>query len=602
MRVRSLQGVVILLAMPPLLRAVDARAIGIPTEVDCSADSAASRLSVQDSILGFERLSVLDGIRSRDWATSTAPGVYATLDSSARIDGRYSMRLHSDANFAGANLVGLGTLLASEFAGRRLTIRACLKSSGRIRGAGLWARVFTRGPGDLTSRFRADSSTRGATSWHSSTFTLDVPANASAIEFGAALYGDGELWADRFTLLRDDSVYVLPGYDTPPGDVVEWTRRSALQLETTARGLLATPERLANALGNARFVLLGEATHGTAEFTLLKSQLTLALIRAKAIRTVALEANLGEVAALNDYVNLRRSSRPELLYWTYRSHEFIAFVDSLRAVNKERPGTVGLFGIDALEAPGESADSVRSFIARYEVAYRPILDSLYRGIPTRHRLTVGPLSGAEISQWYFGALAVRTHLDTMIEQARVSQKDTGDVVLARHYADRVVQEPLSRFDTQNRDSSMAANLVWLSQHQPGRMVAWMHNLHAMKTPARTGGYLRMATGPDAVYSLALIFGEGAYVASGMRGLGTYASAPPANGSAEELLVKLQAPLVFLPLSPAGNAGLPRWFQTPRQMTAIGSQASTGAAHVTDLARAFDALLFVRRAGPASGIR
>lgn len=131
--------------------------MGVLDQVECVAESRLSALTVQDSILGFERLSLLGGVQSKDWATSTAPGVYAMLDSSVRISGRYSMRLHSDVGIRVVNRVGMRALLASEFAGRRLTIRACLKSSGRNLAAGLWARVFTRGPGELASRFRADS-------------------------------------------------------------------------------------------------------------------------------------------------------------------------------------------------------------------------------------------------------------------------------------------------------------------------------------------------------------------------------------------------------------------------------------------------------------
>ena len=60
-------------------------------------------------------------------------------------------------------------------------------------------------------------------------------------------------------------------------------------------------------IGDARVVLLGEASHGTSEFYRLRARVTLELARRGAIRFVALEADWPDAARLDRWV---RSSRP----------------------------------------------------------------------------------------------------------------------------------------------------------------------------------------------------------------------------------------------------------------------------------------------------
>ncbi|MBI1302695.1 MAG: hypothetical protein GC172_02760 [Phycisphaera sp.] len=64
---------------------------------------------------------------------------------------------------------------------------------------------------------------------------------------------------------------------------------------------LASPAMLA-ALDGARIVGLGEATHGTHEDALLKTQLILALIDAGAVDTLYLEANRAGAAQLDAFI------------------------------------------------------------------------------------------------------------------------------------------------------------------------------------------------------------------------------------------------------------------------------------------------------------
>src|SRR5690349_25126324 len=65
-------------------------------------------------------------------------------------------------------------------------------------------------------------------------------------------------------------------------------------------------------IGDARVVLLGEATHGTSEFYRMRARITQQLIARRGFRFVAVEADWPDAARVDDYVlgGPRRASTP----------------------------------------------------------------------------------------------------------------------------------------------------------------------------------------------------------------------------------------------------------------------------------------------------
>ena len=61
-------------------------------------------------------------------------------------------------------------------------------------------------------------------------------------------------------------------------------------------------------IGDARFVLLGEASHGTHEFYRERAQLTKRLITEKGFTAVAVEADWPDAYRVNGYLSIVRSS------------------------------------------------------------------------------------------------------------------------------------------------------------------------------------------------------------------------------------------------------------------------------------------------------
>ena len=106
-------------------------------------------------------------------------------------------------------------------------------------------------------------------------------------------------------------------------------------------------------IGDARVVLIGEATHGTAEFYALRAHITKALIRSRGFTIVAAEADWPDAARIDRYARgLPAAPVPEwrafarFPTWMWRNHEVLEFVEWLREWNAGRDARAGFYGLD----------------------------------------------------------------------------------------------------------------------------------------------------------------------------------------------------------------------------------------------------------------
>lgn len=114
--------------------------------------------------------------------------------------------------------------------------------------------------------------------------------------------------------------------------------------------------RLLHDIGDARVVLIGEASHGTSEFYCMRQRITQALIRRHNFSIVAAEADWPDAEHIDAYVRHRGpkqdgSSDPfgRFPTWMWRNHEVLEFMEWLRAYNDHQNSTrqkVGFYGLD----------------------------------------------------------------------------------------------------------------------------------------------------------------------------------------------------------------------------------------------------------------
>lgn len=141
--------------------------------------------------------------------------------------------------------------------------------------------------------------------------------------------------------------------DAPAGNALSdqvLTRSSKLE---NGRNLDPFLERI----GDARFVLLGEASHGAHDYYLWRARISRRLIEEKGFRFIAVEGDWPDCYQVNRYVQgeipdraaegvLREFARWPT--WRWANWEIAAFAEWLRGHNQERPPAerVGFYGLD----------------------------------------------------------------------------------------------------------------------------------------------------------------------------------------------------------------------------------------------------------------
>ncbi len=153
----------------------------------------------------------------------------------------------------------------------------------------------------------------------------------------------------------------------------------------SAVGLFCRPIRtspedydpLMERLGDARFALLGEATHGTSEFYRERGLITRRLIEEKGFEAVAVEADWPDAYRVNRFVkgegDLLEGADPLSAFrrfpqWMWRNAEVLDFILWLRQWNDALPRgrrKVGFYGLD-LYGLHASIDAVLAYLDRVD--------------------------------------------------------------------------------------------------------------------------------------------------------------------------------------------------------------------------------------------
>jgi erythromycin esterase-like protein len=270
-------------------------------------------------------------------------------------------------------------------------------------------------------------------------------------------------------------------------------------------GAAADYDPLLERIGAARFVLLGEASHGTHEFYRARAEITKRLLSEKGFTAVAVEADWPDAYRVNRYVRgTGGGSADESLAgferfptWMWRNVEVLDFLRWLRGYNEalgDPARGVGWYGLDLYSMRG-SMSAVLAYLDRVdpEAAQR-----------ARYRYACFDHFGEDPQAYGYAAsfdLSVSCEDDVVNQlvelRRRAAEYVTRDGLVAADeyfYAEqnaRLVRnaEEYYRAMFQGRTSSwnlrdrhMAETLEALvahleSQGRPSKLVVWAHNSH-----------------------------------------------------------------------------------------------------------------------------
>jgi erythromycin esterase-like protein len=133
---------------------------------------------------------------------------------------------------------------------------------------------------------------------------------------------------------------------------------------------------LLDQIGNASFVLLGEASHGTHQFYAARAEITQLLIEQRGFNAVAIEADWPDVYRVNRYVQHRSEDTDSLAAlgdfsrfprWMWRNTDVVNFVEWLRSHNQgsSTHQQVGVYGLDLYSLYG-SIDAVLKYLEKVD--------------------------------------------------------------------------------------------------------------------------------------------------------------------------------------------------------------------------------------------
>ncbi|MGH9627131.1 MAG: erythromycin esterase family protein [Bryobacteraceae bacterium] len=158
--------------------------------------------------------------------------------------------------------------------------------------------------------------------------------------------------------------------------LLDQSRRLA-ELATPLTGVGDGYGEVLGMIGDARFVLLGEATHGSHEFYKARAEISKRLIVEKGFAAVAVEADWPDAYRVNRYVRGTGEDRhaDEALssflrfpVWMWRNTEVLEFVEWLHTHNNGLPPSrykAGFYGLD-LYSLQASRDAVIAYLDRVD--------------------------------------------------------------------------------------------------------------------------------------------------------------------------------------------------------------------------------------------
>lgn len=255
------------------------------------------------------------------------------------------------------------------------------------------------------------------------------------------------------------------------------------------------------AIGDARLVLIGEASHGTHDFYRERARITRRLIEEKGFNAVAVEGDWPDAYRVNRFVTQGGEEQQsdqafEALggfrrfpAWMWRNMDVLAFLEWLRAHNQRRASSVGFFGLD-LYSLYSSAQEVLRFLDRTdpEAAAR-----------ARFRYSCFDQFGEDSQAYGYAAGFELTEsceqsvIEQLLEMRRRSSTADGSGELANEFfsarenaevvrdAERYYRTMFGgRVSSWNlRDRHMAETLDRLLDHlgPNSKVVVWAHNSH-----------------------------------------------------------------------------------------------------------------------------
>jgi len=277
-------------------------------------------------------------------------------------------------------------------------------------------------------------------------------------------------------------------------------------------------------ISNAKYIGLGEVTHGSKENFLLKNKLVQYLVEKKNAKAIVLEAGIADCYKLNQYVTEGIGDPKQLLIevgiFTIRYKEYVELLEYLRKYNENKSNDekVIVFGYD-VQTPQSSAKLILDYLNTCQINLEEGLKSSFKKLTLDGR----SMQGLNPFSVWFG---YEKQTENMLELFNANQKKMVSKSSQKdfNFHKRVVEQMINTWSLFYSSSAMKAfykrdefgynNILWLSTTQDkSPIVLLAHNAHIQRkdvlykdfTP--TGAFLSKNQKSD-YFSIGSVFYEG----------------------------------------------------------------------------------------------
>lgn len=398
-----------------------------------------------------------------------------------------------------------------------------------------------------------------------------------------------------------------------------WLRTHAIPLAAASpQAGLADLERLRQIVGDARVVLLGQATHGTREFFQLGHRMIEHLVTEMGFTALMIEAFWSRGLPVSDYLLSDRGSVDTALaglgMWIWDTYEIRDLLSWLHEYNRGVPDhrKVRFYGID-MQDGWSSMRAVIEYLREVDPEYATLvasalapLDSIEGSYEAVRAYGKRPPDLLRATTTSIAAILARLRER---REAYVRRSSSARWAIALQHARILAQahESWSQPDWPDdgglRDRFMADNVVTLleSEGPDARVIVWAHNAHVSRglwsSRPTLGWYLAQRLG-----STMVVFGFAFYQGSvrawdrGGSAVVEHTVRPAPQGSVSATLAAVGIPLFLIDLRRAPASGpIATWLSSPHPERTIGSGINSGDTPAEIVPRdVYDAIVFVEQ--------
>jgi erythromycin esterase len=365
----------------------------------------------------------------------------------------------------------------------------------------------------------------------------------------------------------------------PGGDPLEWKDSDLSWLDRYAdTGILA----------------LGEATHGTREFTTARQRMFRYMVENHGYRVLAVEAHFAECLYLDRCLgdpqcDLEATMRDRMLIWTTQTREMLDLFQWIREYNGDNPESewIHLVGYDS-QVRKQIDELLRDILGESDSGLLAEVDRAFEPIADLNRAAYKEMDDDALADHQKRLTGLKEQLARGQVQNRLGRYEG---TCAIQLAEAAIQslEFLQQYFHHGkliRDRFLTENVLWTTRlfGKGTKVVLWAHNAHIAAhegyAPDAGGGMgwqLKQSLG-DEYQTVGLVFSRGEFRAKVFNAAGDVTAEPhnvvfvvdPPDGSLNRLLEKARARNYFLDFDDVGlDTDLGLWLTRERPVLGVG---------------------------------